>query len=110
MEQYISKSALVAEIDRRIEINNTCQKISGGNEFYRGAIDESKEILSFLDTLEVKDVDLEEKLSLIDDSFFDLGDGVAVKGATHYLTIEDIKEIAKLYFEYGLAAQKGEEV
>lgn len=55
--KLIDKSAVVAEIERRIEINNTCQKISGGNEFYRGAIDEAKEILSFLDTLEVKEVD-----------------------------------------------------
>ena len=59
MEQYISKSALVAEIERRVELNDTCQKISGGNEFYRGAIDEAKEILSFLDTLEVKEVDFD---------------------------------------------------
>lgn len=56
MAQYIPKSALVAEIESRIEINNTCQKISGGNEFYRGAIDEAKEILSLLDTLEAKEI------------------------------------------------------
>lgn len=55
MAQYINKSALVAEIERQVKLSETCQKISGGNEFYRGAIDEAKEILSFLDTLEVKD-------------------------------------------------------
>lgn len=28
--------------------------------------------------------------------FFEFGDGVTVKGATHYLTVVDIKEIATL--------------
>lgn len=56
MGQYISKAAVVAEIERHVKLNETCQKISGGNEFYRGAIDEAKEILSFLNTLEVKEI------------------------------------------------------
>ena len=43
----------------------------------------------------------------IEDVFFDL-DGVAVKGATHYITVEDVKCIAKHFFELGLKAQKGE--
>jgi hypothetical protein len=41
----------------------------------------------------------------IDDIYFDL-DGVAVKGSTYYLTVEDIKEIAKHFFELGVKAQK----
>ena len=68
MEEYIPKAALVAEIKRRIELNNTCQKISGGNEFYRGAIDEAKEILHFSDTLEVKEIGVD-----IDSSDGDIG-------------------------------------
>lgn len=54
MAQYIDKAAVVADIKSRININETCQKISGNNEFYRGAIDEAKEILSIIDILEVK--------------------------------------------------------
>ena len=57
--KLIDKAAVVEEINRRIELNNTCQKIGGGHEFYRGAIDEAKEILSYLDTIEVK-VDLDK--------------------------------------------------
>jgi len=41
----------------------------------------------------------------IDDIYFDL-DGVAVKGSTYYLTVEDIKEIAKHFFELGVKTQK----
>ena len=60
----------------------------------------------FINTLEVKEVDLEKHLKEdIEDVFFDL-DGVAVKGATHYLTVEDVKDIAKHFFELGLKTQK----
>ena len=43
--KLIDKDAVIAEIKSRIDTNETCQKISGGHEFYRGAIDEAKEIL-----------------------------------------------------------------
>lgn len=63
MEQYISKSALVAEIERRIE-NNTewkdaCKTLAviAANQ----AIEEDKKILSIIDALEVKEVDLEKE-------------------------------------------------
>ena len=49
MEQYISKSALVAEIERRIDLYDP---IVGYEE---GRKDEVKSILSFIDTLEVKE-------------------------------------------------------
>lgn len=53
MEQYISKSALVAEIERRkkelIELSNTFE-----NRWACGSLDN---ILSFLDTLEVKEIE-----------------------------------------------------
>lgn len=58
--------------------------------------------------IEVKEADLEKYLKEdIEDVFFDL-DGVAVKGATHYLTVEDIKDLAKHFYSLGLKAQKGE--
>ena len=53
MKHYIDKDALIAEIRRRIEINEVCQKVSGGHEFYRGCIDEAKEIIAIVNTLEV---------------------------------------------------------
>ena len=106
--ELIDKDVLAAEIERlkgqllygacssQISMQTYCKE-----EAYN-------EVLSCLDTLEVKEVDLEKHLKEdIEDVFFDL-DGVAVKGATHYLTVEDIKDIAKHFFELGFKAQKGE--
>ena len=64
MEQYIPKSALVAEIERRItayqknfdKADNKIAKLSTD-----GRMQSLKELLSFLDTLEVKEVE-ENKL------------------------------------------------
>lgn len=53
MAQYIDKTALVAEIKKRINFNERL------NAYPR--LDECNEILSFLDTLEVKEVDLEKE-------------------------------------------------
>lgn len=103
MEQYIPKSALLAKIEKLFE--------RAGNslgEYRNGAEHTLISIKDFLDTLEVKETNLEKHLKDdIEDVFFDLN-GVAVKGATHYLTVEDIKYIAKHFFELGLKAQKGE--
>ena len=114
MEQYISKSALVAEIKRLLVFYS---KEIEDNKEDPWAMDIAKrdllqEILSFLDSIEVKDVDLEKHLKEdIEDVLFDLN-GVAVKGATHYLTVEDVKDIAKYFFELGMSVnnkeQKGE--
>ena len=67
------------------------------------------ELKHFLDSLKVKEVDLEKHLKEdIEDVLFDLN-GVAVKGATHYLTVDDIKEIAKHFYELGLRSTITEE-
>ena len=39
----------------------------------------------------------------IDSVLFDF-DGVAVKGATSYLTVDDVREIARLFFKFGMNA------
>lgn len=100
MAQYIDKDDLVKAIDR--------QKI-GYNLDGKHSVeyDITRKIIDIIDTLEVKEVDLEKELSMLDRTLFDL-DGVAVKGATHYLTVEDVKDIAKHFFELGLKVQKGE--
>ena len=51
MEKYISKSILVAEIERRIK-----EYQSTGDDYWFPVIENLKVILSFLDTLEVKEV------------------------------------------------------
>ena len=103
MEQYINKSALVAEIENLLDKGRyheeyDCAYRDGNNSALYA-------LKGKIDTLEVKKVDLEKHLKEdIEDVFFDL-DGVAVKGATHYLTVEDVKDIAKHFFELG---KKGE--
>ena len=142
MEQYISKAAVAAEIEVRLKI------LYKDRDFNYLQIKELEALLSFLDTIVVKeeildkegktklmkkcvhkaykrgydmgvlkttnemnhnmkDVDLEKELKTLDNTLFDL-DGVAIAGATCYLTVEDVKDIAKRFYEMGLNAQKGE--
>jgi hypothetical protein len=64
MEQYIKKSALVAEIEKRIEEGEKVAKELPSSAIM-GIIQAYKNTLSFIDTLEVKEVDLKN------DSFAD---------------------------------------
>ena len=89
MEQYISKSALVAEIGRRLKVHME------SNHGFSARYDELKDIRSFLDTLEVEEVDLEYEWVKY---FENRGDMATV----------NIKHLAKYFFELGLKAQKGE--
>lgn len=62
MEKYISKSALVAEIERRInEINLDTIEDWRYRLQWEHDIEVMKNILSFIDTLEVKEVDFDDK-------------------------------------------------
>ena len=94
MEQYISKSAVVAEIEKRIK---TLDKILSRRPIswptLEKLIEENKKVLSFINTLEEKDVDLEKEIDKIYD---------AIPGKR-----EDIEYIASHFFELGLKA-KGE--
>lgn len=97
--KLIEKDALMVEIDRRIKV---LQKNPYENHKTICHLDSLKQSI---DTLEVKEMDLKKHLKEdIEDVFFDLN-GVAVKGATHYLTVEDVKDIAKHFYELGLKAQ-----
>ena len=69
MTQYIDKYALVAEIKERIDRNNErAASYSNNSEhdyFYRFEEKIYKDLLSFINTLEVKEIDLDEKVSKI---------------------------------------------
>ena len=111
MEQYIIKDAVVAKIKKLIRENELylSENASDVVRFQKtSAYSVLNNLLHFIDTLEVKEVDLEKHLKEdIEDVLFDLN-GVAVKGATYYLTVEDVKDIAKHFFELGLKTQKRE--
>ena len=100
MEQYISKFALAAEIERRIK---TYKEEIGKYSPFKvydiiGKKEECNDLLSFIDTLEVKEVDLEKEIDSIEDRYHGF----------ESLSIADIMEIIKYFFELGLKARKGE--
>ena len=91
MAQYIPKAAVVAEIERLREQDYPCDTFEESNGYYN-ALDE---IATFLDTLEVKEVDIEKELN-------DYGYHY------DYVSLADRKELvdfAKYFFELGLKAQ-----
>ena len=93
MTQYIDKDALAAELERKIR---TEQGYSSGDAEC-GYRDCAREILSFLDTLETKEVDLEEEV----DKWYD---NEAPKEFEHIL-YREIENFAKYFFELGLKAK-----
>lgn len=98
MKQYIDKAALVAEIERRISVlkaNESVISMLAGGMF----VNEFKDLLSFLDTLEVKEVDLEKEV----DKWYN---NKAPKEFENVL-YSDIEKFAKHFFELGIKAQKG---
>jgi hypothetical protein len=104
MAQYIPKATVAAEIKRRIkEIpkNETDKRLRAvyGNEAFV-----LMELLSFLDTIKVKEVDLKKEIQM-----FSMG--LAMKENNGDWE-KDIAVTAKHFFELGMAvsnkAQKGE--
>jgi len=90
MEQYIKKSALVAEIEKR----------KHRNILNEGAFEEDIDILSLINTLEVKEVDINKEISQFINTNFEK----ATIG--HKLSL---RRTAKHFFELGIkATQKGE--
>ena len=60
MKQYIKKSALVAEVEKRIKtLNEILIKRPISSPTLEKLIEENKKVLSFIDTLEVKEVEEE---------------------------------------------------
>ena len=67
---------------------------------------ECKEILSFIDTLEVKEVDLEKEMVEWHKEHFKK-DGTFIGKSGFYLTNNSQMDIAKHFFELGLKARQG---
>lgn len=94
MAHYINKSALVAEIERM-----KVDAIQFPFEEY-GTVGTCNKLLSFIDTLEVKEVDLEKEFDNYTKDI--LACDVQFKPFTH------LYNCAKYFYELGLKAQKGE--
>lgn len=95
MAYLIDKDALVAEIERLYDEKGS---------FY--AADVLYNLEEWLDTLEMKEVDLEKEIqNVIHNRFFDLN-GIAIAGTSSYATVDDMVYIAKHFFELGLNAKQ----
>ena len=104
--KLISLDALVAEIERRRDLHYKYYMKNGAGSIAECKYDEDKDILSFLNTLEVKDVDLEAELNKWRHNHFH---GRRDKDASgEYLERISQLELAKHFFELGIKAQKGE--
>ena len=93
MGQYISKSALVAEIDRLITPEN-------GHSMDK--------LLDFIDTLEVKEVDENEYINKYFKGWYvDLTDqGNILHTPDGNAGLVSVKEVAKHFFELGMTVSK----
>ena len=107
MKHLVDKDDIVAEIERRIKtLNERLIKRPISSPTLEKLIEENKKVLFFLNTLEVKEVDLEKELSDLD------------KDIKEFVTTEEFENesttaghywvIAKHAFLLGLKAQKGE--
>ena len=99
MAQYIDKNTLVAEIIKLDGLNCLESPTISHNEDYKCGYGRALEkVRNFIDTLEVKEVDLEEELSEVWKDW-----------ANEYdISFVSYKKIAKHFFEVGLKTQKGE--
>ena len=107
MEQYILKSALVAEIESKKKYAQTLGDNainSSMQQFYDGMKQGCVDIFSTLNTFEVKDVDLEKELIEWHKEHFKK-DGTFIGMSGFYLTNNSQMDIAKHFFELGLKAK-----
>lgn len=97
MEQYINKAALVAEIERLDEFYHH-SKSAGGQAFIES-------LLSFINTLEAKEIDLEKEIQQ------HINDCLNIKFPTTDIKMiaKDVEYTARKFFELGLKA-KGEKL
>lgn len=102
MKQLINKATIISEIKRRIDRNNEmAASFSSNSEHdYLCRVTEKvyKNLLSFLDTLEVKEVDLEEE-------FYDFLDTLTGKDNGH-LSEDELFRIAEYFYELGLKTKE----
>lgn len=93
--KLIDKDKVVAEIER---IRTYYEKLQTIKQVYNGHIDNCNDLLDFLDTLEVKEVDLDNELDFVKDAYY-------------YFTSDErssMMKVARHFYELGLKVKKGE--
>ena len=106
MVKYINKSALVAEIERRRDLHYKYYMKNGVGSIAECKYDEDREILSFLDTIDTKEVDLEKELISWHKKHFKK-EGTFEKYGGFYFANSSQLDLAKHFFELGLKAKIG---
>ena len=102
MAQYINKSALVVEIEKiRKNAWESFQKGNSTEKQYYIRYGVIQDILISLNTLEVKEVDLETVFAALIDHFDE-------KNKCGRWPESDLRDFAKHFIELGLKIQKGE--
>lgn len=111
MKQYISKSAVKAEIERLISNGQTKLKESEECNDYESYVACAERIatciniLSFVDTLEVKEIDLEKEAELIADGIM-----IGVQANKYHRCVYNTTKCDFNHSHLMLAARKGIEV
>ena len=107
MEQYIKKSTLVAEIKKKEKYAQTLGDNainSSMQQFYDGMKQGCVDILSFIETVETKEVDLEKELDTWRHNHFHGRRDIFANG--EYLERVSQLDIAKYFFELGLKTKQ----
>lgn len=91
MFQLIDKEALIKEIEKRI--NKEIQSCATDLGYSQGYIDSMRDVLSFLNTLEVKEIDMDELLSYLD------------KDIKEFMTTEEFERDSAVYGHYWAIAK-----
>lgn len=110
MTQYIPKVTVMSEIENRIDRCNTKKWSCPANTQVEAICDNKihayKELLSFLNTLKIKDIDLEKEIDSQWKNCAPVDEGMGCEFAN--ISIEQFANIAKHFVELGLNIQKEE--
>jgi len=98
--KLIDKDTVVAEIERRKKYYENIQMIK---PVYESNIEDFNELLSFLDTLEVKEVNLDKEIRR-----YRMNNPII--GHREGTLYDYMANAAKHFFELGLKAQKGDNI
>ena len=106
--KLIDKDKIAAELEKRYEYWREKEFNSHSIES-EIRMSECQHLMLLFNSIETKEDNLEKELERLDSLLYDL-DGIAIKGATCYLTVEDVKYIAKRFYELGLKAKDVNEI